>query len=262
MLLDKLKENNYTEIEDEVIHYLLDHLNELEGLSIGDLAKKTYTSNASIIRLCQKLGYKGYKSFKVDLLKDREAQKYLVGHVNYTIPFQFNETTDEIMQNMFSLYQDSIMQVYSSLDISVIKKLSEAIIHQRRFFIYCYGDTQTTALNFMNKLLKVNIFPYLATQYQEEMHVSRQLGKDDLAFFISYSGQDRMLECMKILNEKHVPIYLLTANKESGLRAYSDETILIPDYEKENKIATFYSQLAFQYVLSNIYAIVYHLVKD
>lgn len=262
MLLDQLKNKKYTETEQEVIHYLLDHLDELDDLSIGDLAQRSYSSNATIIRLCQKNGYRGYKDFKVDLLKEREAQKYLVGHVDYTTPFKFNETTDEIMQNMFSLYQDSIMQVYASLERNTIKKLSKAIIRHKRIFIYCYGDTQTTALNFMNKLLKVNIFPYLATQYQEEIHVSRQLNRDDLAFFISYSGQERMLDCMKILNEKHVPIYLLTANKECGLKAYSDETILIPDYEKENKIATFYSQLAFQYVLSNVYAIIYHLLKD
>ena len=31
------------------------------------------------------------------------------------------------------------------------------------------------------------------------------------------------------------------------------------DYEKQNKIATFYSQLAFMYILNNLYALIYHL---
>ena len=262
MLLDQLKNRKYTETEQEVIDYLLDHLDELDDLSISDLTKRSYSSNATIIRLCQKNGYRGYKDFKVDLLKEREAQKYLVGHVDHTTPFKFNETTDEILQNMFGLYQDSIMKVYSSLEADQLKRFAECIIHKKRVFIYCFGDTQTTVLNFMNKLIKVNIFPILATQYQEEIHITKQLTKEDYALFISYRGQNRMLEDMKVLSAHHVPIGLITANKKSPLVAYSDDVLFIPDYEKENKIATFYSQLAFQYVLSNLYALIYHYIKD
>ena len=54
MILDISQENKYTETEKEVIDYLMNHLDLLEELSINDLAKKTYTSNATIIRLCRK----------------------------------------------------------------------------------------------------------------------------------------------------------------------------------------------------------------
>lgn len=56
MILDISQENKYTETEKEVIDYLMNHLDLLEELSINDLAKKTYTSNATIIRLCRKIG--------------------------------------------------------------------------------------------------------------------------------------------------------------------------------------------------------------
>ena len=45
----------------------------------------------------------------------QDANKISIGQ-NLTI----NETTEEIMKNMFSLYQESIKQVYSSLDIDVL----------------------------------------------------------------------------------------------------------------------------------------------
>ena len=44
-ILQQLKENHYTESEQQVIDYLLDHLEDLTLLSINDLAKKSYTSN-------------------------------------------------------------------------------------------------------------------------------------------------------------------------------------------------------------------------
>ena len=252
MILDISQENKYTETEKEVIDYLMNHLDLLEELSINDLAKKTYTSNATIIRLCRKTGYSGYKDLKVDLIKEREANKYIVESVDYTTPFQFNETTEEIMKNMFSLYQESIKQVYSSLDIDVLKSIAHEIIHKKRIFL----------INFTNKLVKVNIFPTLATQFGEERHISKRMNKDDYALIISYRGQERLLECVQTLSRNHVKIGLITANKKNSLMAYCDDLIMIPDCEKENRISTFYSQLAFQYVLSNLYAIIYHQVND
>lgn len=59
-----------------------------------------------------------------------------------------------------------------------------------------------------------------------------------------------------------VKIGLITANNKNVLMPYSDDLIVIPDCEKKNRISTFYSQLAFQYVLSNLYAIIYHQVND
>lgn len=262
MILDISQENKYTETEKEVIDYLMNHLDLLEELSINDLAKKTYTSNATIIRLCRKTGYSGYKALKVDLIKEREANKYIVESVDYTTPFQFNETTEEIMKNMFSLYQESIKQVYSSLDIDVLKSMAYEIIHKKRIFLFSYGDTQTTVINFTNKLVKVNIFPTLATQFGEERHISKRMNKDDYALIISYRGQERLLECVQTFDKNHVRIGLITANKKNVLMPYCDDLIVIPDCEKKNRISTFYSQLAFQYVLSNLYAIIYHQVKD
>ena len=254
MILDISQDNKYTETEKEVIDYLMNHLDLLEELSINDLAKKTYTSNATIIRLCRKTGYSGYKALKVDLIKEREANKYIVENVDYTTPFQFNETTEEIMKNMFSLYQESIKQVYSSLDIDVLKSMAYEIIHKKRIFLFSYGDTQTTVINFTNKLVKVNIFPTLATQFGEERHISKRMNKDDYALIISYRGQERLLECVQTLTKNNVRIGLITANNKNVLMPYSDDLIVIPDCEKKNRISTFYSQLAFQHLrLTDLY---------
>lgn len=75
-----------------------------------------------------------------------------------------------------------------------------------------------------------------------------------------YSGENTsLLECMKILNKKGIQTALVTANLQSPLVVYSQHQIIIPDYEKQNKIATFYSQLAFMYILNNLHALIYHL---
>ena len=75
------------------------------------------------------------------------------------------------------------------------------MVQKKRIFIYGYGDSQITAANFINKLAKLNLFPVLATQYGEEIYISKQLQPGDFALFISYSGRKyipfRMYENLK-----------------------------------------------------------------
>lgn len=262
-ILQQFKEDKFTDSENQVINYLLDHLEDITLLSINDLAKKTYTSNATIIRLCHKLNYQGYRQFKLALLQELEANKYITNQVDYTIPFQSDETSNQIIQSMYSLYQESIQQIYQNLDLETLKKVAELIITKKRIFIYGLGDSQITATNFINKLIKLDIYPILATQYSEEQYISNQMKSGDFALFISYSGDSNtLLKCIKIINQKGIPTALISANKQSKLITYSKYKIMIPDYEKENKIATFYSQLSFMYILNNLYALIYQMKRN
>ena len=57
MLLEKLQEHkNFTAHEKDVAEYILSHLDQISELSAGELAKASYTSKATVVRLSQKLG--------------------------------------------------------------------------------------------------------------------------------------------------------------------------------------------------------------
>ncbi len=53
-----------------IVKYLLENYRELPELSARQLAEKTYTSSAAVVRFCQKLGLKGYAEFKVRFLAE------------------------------------------------------------------------------------------------------------------------------------------------------------------------------------------------
>ena len=82
-----------------------------------------------------------------------------------------------------------------------------------------------------------------------------------MALFITYSKQDVYRESLRILLYNHVPIITITSNHDDILFKYSRYHILIPHKEKNEKIATFYSQISFQYVLSILYSLLYKKQK-
>ena len=58
-------ELGFSNSEKEIAKYILNHGEEVLTMSVKELAKKTYTSPATIVRLCKKIGLEGYNDFKI-----------------------------------------------------------------------------------------------------------------------------------------------------------------------------------------------------
>ena len=57
-------ELDFSESEKDIARYILDKQENVLDLPIKKLANETYTSPATIVRLCHKLGLQGYGDFK------------------------------------------------------------------------------------------------------------------------------------------------------------------------------------------------------
>ena len=62
--------NSLSPLELEVLRYINLHKEEIAGMSIHDLAKTTFVSTTTIIRLCKKLNLEGYSHLKY-FLRDK-----------------------------------------------------------------------------------------------------------------------------------------------------------------------------------------------
>ena len=68
--LNELKRmNKLTSTEQGIVNYILTNPEELEKISSRQLAELTYTSPATVVRICQKLGFSGYSEFKIKYLQ-------------------------------------------------------------------------------------------------------------------------------------------------------------------------------------------------
>ncbi|MEG0593332.1 MAG: hypothetical protein RR512_08445 [Coprobacillus sp.] len=131
-LLESLKkEEQFTTSEKEVVSYLNHNLAYLPSMTIGEIAKNTYSSNATIIRICHKLNCNGFKEFKYQLVKELESNKFTKQSVDFTVPFDTCETTHEIMNNISSLYKESVDIIHAYLDPIEIEKIVDAIYNSK-----------------------------------------------------------------------------------------------------------------------------------
>ena len=64
--------SGFTDTESKIADYVLEHRCRIRGMSAEALAKATFSSKASIIRLCRKVGLSGYREFQIAVA----AQEY------------------------------------------------------------------------------------------------------------------------------------------------------------------------------------------
>ena len=69
IMINMLKErDNLSTSERAVLDYLIANKAALKDLSVEAVAKASFTSPASVVRMTKKLGYEGFKDFKVDFI--------------------------------------------------------------------------------------------------------------------------------------------------------------------------------------------------
>lgn len=252
------KDIEFTLSEKVLIDYITNHIAQLPDMTISELAKNTYTSNATIVRLSRKLGFSGFRDLKDDLIKQNEANKFINKSVDFNQPFADDLTARDVIDSITSLYRETIDEVCTAINASDISICGELLNRAENIYIYAIGDSQATADVFINKIMKLNCHAVSALARGESVRVSSIATKKDCALFITYSGESpAFTHGIPILKENKCKILSITANPQSTVAKASDYTIIIPNEESEDKIAAFYSQLTFSYILNILYGVLY-----
>ncbi|WP_019637878.1 MurR/RpiR family transcriptional regulator [Paenibacillus fonticola] len=71
MLIQKMKYmKNLTTQEKSIVDYILKQPGMVFEVTAQELARLTYTSSSTVVRLCKKLGVKGYPDFQLKMALD------------------------------------------------------------------------------------------------------------------------------------------------------------------------------------------------
>lgn len=257
-IIQRMKSTSFTNAEHNVLNYILKNPATLSTLTIQELAKVSYSSNPTIMRICRKLGFNGYREFRIAFLLADQQEKLIQKDIDFNRPFYFSETPKEILMDISSLYKESIELINTSIDIQCLDRMANQIFTHNRLFIYAIGDSGATSRSFANRLAKLNIYPILASENGETNEMAYNARSNDYVLFISYKGlHDSFLICAKRLSQSSVPMGIITANAKTPLLQYTSDQILIPHEEDIYNIATFYSQISFGYILDVIYSLIY-----
>ncbi|PTO39429.1 RpiR family transcriptional regulator [Enterococcus mundtii] len=254
------QQETFTTNEKRIADYLRMNLEAAVYMTIEELAKETYTSHSAIIRFCKKIGYSGFKEFRFEL--GREVHQ-LVAQFNQVIdpnfPFTVEDDAKMIAKKMADLSIQAIKKAQFQIEDQSLETIATVLNKAERIFLFAKGDSQTTARKFQNKLVKLNKFLILAEEYSDSSWNAANLTKNDCAIFISYSGRIHHYErILTYLRHIGAPSLLITGNEQSEMAKKAAMRLVVSQEEYDfAKVATFSSQIAFDYVLNTLYSLMY-----
>jgi DNA-binding MurR/RpiR family transcriptional regulator len=172
--------------EQRVADYILKNAEDLIYLTVTELAERTQTSESTVVRLCQKIGYKGYQEFKIMLARD------LVGPTE-TVYEQIepSDSLETLKTKVFQANAQALKDTIEVLSDEELGKAVDAIAACRKIEIYGIGGSGPLAMDAYHKFMKLGITSMWLSDSDLMAMSSSLLAPGDVALGISHTGASR-----------------------------------------------------------------------
>lgn len=193
MIIDKLEsKSEFTTTEIVVADYILNHLLEINEVTINDLAKRTYTSKATIIRLCKKLNLYGFTDLQKRLSQEIVETKRLNALLEEE-PINETTTVKEVMAIVPTIYEKAITDTHLTFNSNQINRVVNRLKHVSKLDIYGMGITYSVAKTAAFKFSTIGIVAEAHDGINEHYIVATEKQKNRIAIVLSFSGKNKMM---------------------------------------------------------------------
>lgn len=172
--------------EQRVADFILAHPDELIYLTVTELAERTKTSESTVVRLCQKIGYKGYQEFKIVLARDLVEPA-----TEIYAAIELGDDLRTVKTKVFQANAQALRDTIEVLEDDQLQRAVSALARARRVEIYGVGGSSPLALDAYHKFLKLGLSAIALSDGDLMAMSSSLLGEHDVALGISHTGASR-----------------------------------------------------------------------
>ncbi|WP_050637763.1 MurR/RpiR family transcriptional regulator [Candidatus Stoquefichus sp. SB1] len=258
LIIEKLNlKEKMSEGEESIADFVLTLGKELHKYSTRNIAEATYTSAPTVIRLCKKLGFKGFEDFKEQFLKEIEYLDQQYGKVDVNFPFDAKDTMMRAAHKISHLYEETIHDSMSLLHHDDLQKALNLMKYSHSIHVFSYGTALNLAESFKEKMLKIGKNVIISNNLNYQLYEVTCIPKGDLAIIISYSGETvNIIKLAEICQKRGIPIIAVTSFGENTLSQLSSVQLTMSTKESlYHNIGDFSTHLSTHFILDILYAV-------
>ncbi|AIK17002.1 MurR/RpiR family transcriptional regulator [Glaesserella parasuis] len=248
-------QNSLTKTEKKIATVILSQPDLLNQCSLSKVANQLDVGEATFIRFCRTLGFKGYTDFKLDLAielatQQKESSTLLDTYVAET------DTPKEIAIKLQNTLNNVIAETVNLLDYAELEKVVEELRKADRIFLFGVGSSGLTAEDAQHKLMRIGLHAAAVTNNHFMYMQAALLKKGDIVIGISHSGySEETTKALKISRDNGAKTVAITHNLRSPITKEADYVLINGNRQghmQGDSIGTKMTQL---FVLDLIYAL-------
>ncbi len=206
-----------TPAERRVANFVLDNPRSVLNEPIAVIALGAEVSQPTVIRFCRSLGHQGLADFKLKLgsglTGTRPVQRAQVRRQDST-----GDLCAKVLDNTIS----AIMRFRESINIDAVDRAINLLREARRVELYAMGNSAVVALDAQHKLFRFRIPSVAHTDTSMHAMAAELLGPNDVAVFISSSGQPpELARAAGLALERGASVIAVTASQSPLARRCS-----------------------------------------
>jgi len=207
--------NQFTKTDWKIVQYIKKNIKGFISLSAQELAKEIGTSDASIIRFSQKIGYSGLNELKYIMQKELDKEFSSANHSDFSTLLNDNK-----------MLVDSLFSITNPNDIT---HLRQKMLSAGRIFIIGLDFNSNMAEIIAHKFIMLGLTVQSLTTY-DTLKLYQALSKpEDLFITISLSGNHRVLSgILSDLRKNRSSVVLISNYEKSLCAAHANLTLLVP----------------------------------
>lgn len=241
--------------QQRAVSYLLANTQDVSGLTISQMAAAAGVSDATLVRLCKLLGYKGFKEFSVALSIAAATHQ---GEEDIAYPdISPSDDLQTILSSVTRHNQAAITDTMALISYSIMEK-TVALLHQaRRVDFYGVGMSALVALDAQMKFQRLG----KETQGSLDPHVqvvtAATLKPGDVAVLFSYSGETGdTLDTLEAIKRSGATAVSLTRMGHNRLSRQADIALFVASSETLVRSAAMSSRISMMHLVDLLFSAV------
>lgn len=206
--------SRFTKSEIKIADYIKKYYENVMYLSITELSDLIGVGEATILRFCRKIGYRGYQDFKLAIAKEPDNQKEGISEHSFI---------DNIHQNLI----ESLNNTRYLIDENELEKACLLLDQVQHIYVYGVGSSGITATEACSKLLRIGKHTQAITDSHFQAMNSATLLAGDLIIAITVSGSTiDVLEAVQLAKERGCLVIAMTSYIKSPITKLADVVLL------------------------------------
>lgn len=248
--------NQSSPTEAEIIDFIFDNPKRAVECNIHQLSELTFSSPSSIIRLCKKINFDGYKEFRRELIYELATFEN-----TSTLKEEEIKRDDDIRAIAEKVTYKNVKTMDDTLgllDFETIEQCVDQICKAKTVYLFGLGSSLLVAKDAHMKFVRLNKPSCICEDWHLQLLQARNMTSEDLGIVISYSGQTQeMIDCAKAAKGGGAPLISLTRYGPNPISALCDLNIYIAANEsifRNGAMASRITQLNIIDILYTAYA--------
>ena len=252
--------DSFFEAEKKIADYIMEHKAQAVDMTVGELARASGTSDATVSRFCRRCGFKGFQSLKLalarEVLREEQDSRKVTNDID-------RENLSQSLNNILANKVAELTETVRMMDIHSLEEILKKLEKARMVQLAAVGNTIPVALDGAFKFNQLGIPAVAGDIWEAQAAYAFTMGREDVVLIISNSGSSKRLETLAAgAKENGSTLVLITNNRESPLAQICDYKIITATREKLLTEEFWFSRVTVTTVIEIIYLLLMAGKKD